>query len=108
MSSIAVPRNRARLPWRNTTHVLVASRRGNMHPLIDQGKPEGEQHMGKVIAAITTSVDGYITGPHDGPGNGLGDGGERLHYWVFGGPWTYDDAHSNGPDGEDAAYLDEM
>ena len=47
--------------------------------------------MGKVLAAITTSVDGYVTGPNDGPGNGLGDGGERLHYWVFGGPWTYED-----------------
>ena len=43
-----------------------------------------------VIAGITTSVDGYITGPDDGPGKGLGEGGERLHYWVFGGPWTYD------------------
>ena len=28
--------------------------------------------------------------PDDGPGCGLGEGGERLHYWVFGGPWTYD------------------
>ena len=46
--------------------------------------------MGKVIAGITTSVDGYITGPDDGPGRGLGVGGERLHYWVFGGPWSYD------------------
>lgn len=46
--------------------------------------------MGKVIAGITTSVDGYIAGPNDGPGKGLGEGGERLHYWVFGGPWTYD------------------
>ena len=36
--------------------------------------------MGKVIAAITTSVDGYITGPEDGPEYGLGKGGERLHY----------------------------
>ena len=44
--------------------------------------------MAKVLAAITTSVDGYITGPDDGPGKGLGEGGERLHYWVFGGPWT--------------------
>ena len=34
-----------------------------------------------VAAAITISLDGYITGPNDGPGNGLGDGGERLHYW---------------------------
>jgi hypothetical protein len=28
--------------------------------------------------------------PNDGPGQGLGEGGERLHYWVFGGPWSYD------------------
>ena len=45
--------------------------------------------MSKVVAGITTSVDGYVTGPNDGPGRGLGEGGERLHYWVFGGPWTY-------------------
>ena len=38
--------------------------------------------MSKIIAGITTSVDGYITGPDDGPGCGLGVGGERLHYWV--------------------------
>jgi hypothetical protein len=50
--------------------------------------------MGKVIAAITTSVDAYIVGPKDGPEHGLGIGGERLHYWVMGGPWTYaDDGH---------------
>ena len=30
--------------------------------------------MSKVIAAITTSVDGFITGPDDGPGCGLGVG----------------------------------
>jgi hypothetical protein len=30
--------------------------------------------MGKVIAAITTSVDGYIVGPQDGPEHGLGIG----------------------------------
>lgn len=52
--------------------------------------------MGKVVAGITTSLDGYITGPDDGPDRGLGIGGERLHYWVFGGPWTYDEH----PDGE--------
>ena len=46
--------------------------------------------MTKVCASITTSVDGYVTGPDDGPGKGLGEGGERLHYWVFGGPWSYD------------------
>jgi dihydrofolate reductase len=61
--------------------------------------------MAKVVAGITTSVDGYITGPDDGPGKGLGDGGERLHYWVFGGPWAYADGPRGEPTGEDAAWL---
>ena len=61
--------------------------------------------MTKVIAGITTSVDGYITGPDDGPGKGLGEGGERLHYWVFGGPWTYDEEQRGDATGEDAAWL---
>ena len=64
--------------------------------------------MPKVIAGITTSVDGYIAGPDDGPGKGLGEGGERLHYWVFGGPWSYEDEASRGePTGEDAAWLEQ-
>jgi dihydrofolate reductase len=62
--------------------------------------------MAKVVAGITTSVDGYITGPNDGPGRGLGDGGERLHEWVFGGPWTYADGTRGEATGEDAAWLD--
>ena len=63
--------------------------------------------MTKVLASITTSVDGYITGPNDGPGKGLGEGGERLHYWVFGGPWTYDAEPRGEATGEDAAWLAE-
>jgi dihydrofolate reductase len=63
--------------------------------------------MTKVTAAITTSVDGYVAGPNDGPGNGLGDGGERLHYWVFGGPWTYADEPRGEATGEDAEWLSE-
>ena len=63
--------------------------------------------MTKVLAGITTSIDGYITGPDDGPGQGLGEGGERLHYWVFGGPWTYDTESKGEPSGEDAAWLAE-
>jgi dihydrofolate reductase len=47
--------------------------------------------MPKVIASISTSLDGYVAGPNDRPGNGLGDGGEQLHYWIFGGPWRYDE-----------------
>ena len=61
--------------------------------------------MAKVIAVITTSVDGYVAGPEDGPGKGLGEGGERLHYWVFGGPWTYAAEPEGEATGEDAAWL---
>jgi dihydrofolate reductase len=60
----------------------------------------------KVVAAITTSVDGYVAGPGDGPGKGLGEGGERLHYWVFGGPWTYADGPKGDASGDDAAWLE--
>jgi hypothetical protein len=63
--------------------------------------------MNRTIASITTSVDGYVTGPGDGPGCGLGVGGERLHHWVFGGPWTYDGARAaGGMSGEDKAFFD--
>jgi dihydrofolate reductase len=63
--------------------------------------------MSKVTAAITMSIDGYVTGPDDGPGCGLGVGGERLHHWVFGGPWTYDSPPRGEPAGEDKAWFDE-
>jgi dihydrofolate reductase len=64
--------------------------------------------MARVLAGITTSLDGYVTGPDDGPGKGLGEGGERLHYWVFGGPWSYGDEYTGEPTGADKEYLDEM
>src|ERR687887_927445 len=32
---------------------------------------------------MSMSVDGFIAGPNAGPGNGLGDGGERLHDWAL-------------------------
>jgi dihydrofolate reductase len=64
--------------------------------------------MGKVIASITTSVDGYVTGPDDGPEYGLGKGGERLHYWVMGGPWTYDGGHEFAMHGTDKEFYDEL
>jgi dihydrofolate reductase len=64
--------------------------------------------MPKVVAGITMSVDGYIAAPNDGPGKGLGEGGERLHNWVFGGPWKYEDEERGEASGEDAAWLAEV
>ncbi len=64
--------------------------------------------MVKVAAGITMSVDGYITGPDDAPGRGLGIGGERLHYWVFGGPWSYDSPQRGQPTGVDKSWMDDV
>jgi dihydrofolate reductase len=63
--------------------------------------------MTKIFAGITTSLDGYVAGPDDVPGRGLGEGGERLHYWVFGGPWSYDEEPTGEAAGEDAEWLRE-
>ncbi|MDR6864466.1 dihydrofolate reductase family protein [Phycicoccus sp. 3266] len=61
--------------------------------------------MGTVKAGITTSVDGYVAGPDDGPGRGLGEGGERLHHWVFGGPWTYDSMPEGNTRADDDGWM---
>lgn len=63
--------------------------------------------MSTVTAAITVSLDGYVTGPDDGPDMGLGAGGERLHYWVFGAPWSYGTGPKGEPTGVDKEVLDE-
>ncbi len=63
--------------------------------------------MTTIKAAITISLDGYITGPNDGPDKGLGEGGEALHWWVFGGPWTYESGPKGEATGVDKEYLDE-
>ena len=39
--------------------------------------------MSATVLSMSMSLDGFIAGPNAGPGNGLGDGGERLHEWVF-------------------------
>jgi dihydrofolate reductase len=31
---------------------------------------------------MSMTLDGFIAGPNEGPDNGLGDGGHRLHEWV--------------------------
>jgi dihydrofolate reductase len=39
--------------------------------------------MTKVIADITMSLDGFVTGPDPDLEHGLGHGGEPLHEWAF-------------------------
>src|SRR6266540_4468979 len=38
----------------------------------------------------------------------MGKGGERLHYWVMGGPWTYDGGHDFAMHGPDKKFYDEL
>jgi dihydrofolate reductase len=40
--------------------------------------------MGKVFVDVGMSLDGFIAGPNGRPGNPLGDGGTRIHQWMFG------------------------
>ena len=46
--------------------------------------------MSKVVCEISMSLDGFITGPNVRVGNGMGDGGDRLHDWMFGAKTTTD------------------
>ncbi len=39
--------------------------------------------MGLIYANMSMSLDGFIAGPNVSLDNGLGDGGERLHDWMF-------------------------
>jgi dihydrofolate reductase len=62
--------------------------------------------MGQVVLDITMSLDGFVTAPGDGPAAGLGENGEVLHYWVFGGPWTYEHEREMRPTGVDKEALE--
>ena len=63
--------------------------------------------MSNVALDVTMSLDGFVTAPNDGPGRGLGDDGEVLHYWVFGGPWSYDERSRGEATGVDKQVLDD-
>src|SRR3712207_40240 len=45
--------------------------------------------MGKVATGLSTSLDGFIAGPNDGPERPLGEGGERLFAWYASGDTEY-------------------
>ncbi len=50
--------------------------------------------MSKVVCHITASLDGFAAGPRQNESNPLGEGGERLHGWLFADPASPD----GGPD----------
>jgi dihydrofolate reductase len=64
--------------------------------------------MGRLRFDISMSLDGFVAGPNDGAGNGLGDGGERLHEWVYGlESWRTPHGYEGGETGEESDVLGE-
>jgi dihydrofolate reductase len=64
--------------------------------------------MGKVLSDMSMSLDGFVTGPNDTVENPLGDGGDRLHQWVYGlASWRERHGLSGGETNRDAEILDE-
>ena len=39
--------------------------------------------MSATVLYMSMSLDGFIAGPNEGPDNGLGEGGHRLHEWAL-------------------------
>ncbi|RPI34664.1 MAG: dihydrofolate reductase [Chloroflexota bacterium] len=64
--------------------------------------------MGKVIFDISVSLDGFIAGPNDNIEQGLGEGGERLHEWLYDlESWRERHGLDGGKQSRDAEVLDE-
>jgi dihydrofolate reductase len=63
--------------------------------------------MSASVLYMSMSLDGFIAGPNEGPGNGLGDGGERLHEWIFAGAATDQGGVPGRPAGVNGQIIDE-
>jgi dihydrofolate reductase len=64
--------------------------------------------MGKVTVDMSMSLDGFIAGPNDGPGQELGEGGMQLHEWVFGlAGWRKRHGLEGGETGPDDEMMEE-
>jgi dihydrofolate reductase len=65
--------------------------------------------MSRVTSQLSVSLDGYVAGPNQGPDNPLGEGGMRLHYWVFGTEsWRAQHGLTGGRHDVDAEVADEV
>ena len=64
--------------------------------------------MSATVLYMSMSLDGFIAGPNEGPGNGLGDGGHRLHEWYFTGADADDKGVSGRLAGVNGQVVDEF
>ncbi len=63
--------------------------------------------MSSTVLYMSISLDGFIAGPNEGPGNGLGDGGHRLHEWFLSSA-DADHERIGRPAGVNGQVFDEM
>jgi dihydrofolate reductase len=64
--------------------------------------------MASSVLYMSMSLDGFVAGPNEGPENGLGDGGTRLHEWIFEGPETEHHGVPGRPEGVDGEVMDAL
>ena len=64
--------------------------------------------MSATVLDMSMSLDGFIAGPNDGPGNGLGDDGHRLHDWLSGGQPSGPSGVQGRPSGVSGQVYDEV
>jgi dihydrofolate reductase len=64
--------------------------------------------MSSTVLYMSMSLDGLIAGPNERLDNGLGDGGERLHEWVFSGADADESGVPGRPGGVDGEVYDEF
>jgi dihydrofolate reductase len=64
--------------------------------------------MSATVLYMSMSLDGFIAGPNEGPGNGLGDGGDRLHEWCLTGPAPERSGVPGSPAGVNGEVFEEM
>jgi dihydrofolate reductase len=63
--------------------------------------------MGATVLYMSMSLDGFVAGPNEGPDNGLGDGGHRLHEWFLDGAETEHGGIPGRPAGVNGKVMDE-
>jgi dihydrofolate reductase len=65
--------------------------------------------MSTVTCHISMSLDGFVAGPNQSTDNPIGEGGMRLHEWVFAtASWREQHGLEGGEHGADAEVVDEV
>ena len=65
--------------------------------------------MGKVTCQISISLDGFVAGPNQSLENPIGEGGLRLHEWVFAtASWRAQQGQTGGENSVDSEVIEEL